>query len=265
MKFIDIHNHLAWDIDDGIESKEKAIIALKKAKNDGIEKIIATPHFIPGIHNNEKVEQMNNRIKELQVLAKEVHIDVYFGCEIFLNSDFLDMIDENIFNTLAGSGYTLCEFDVRKDMNYNDYAEENLYEFEVRNLIPVIAHVERYFPNGIDLKRVENWKDKGYVIQINRTSLLGFHGETVKKNAWKLMRSGLVHVIASDAHREKGNRICKLSDVYYETVKEIGKSNAELLFYKNPLHLIENEEIEDMKIEKKKFSFFNFLKDRNSI
>lgn len=260
MKFIDIHNHLAWDIDDGMESKENAIIALKNAKQDGIEKIVATPHFIPGIHNKEDVEYMNNRIKELQVLAKEFNINVYLGSEIFLNDNYLNMLDGNIFNTLAGSGYALCEFDVRKDMSKNEDAEDIFYEFEVRDMIPVIAHVERYFPKGIDLYRVENWINKGYVIQINRTSLLGYHGETIKKNAWKLLKSGLAHVVASDAHREKGNRICKLSDVYHEVANEIGESNAEVLFYKNPLNLIENEEIEDISIEKKRMSFFHLFK-----
>lgn len=260
MKFIDIHNHLAWDIDDGMESKEKAIIALKNAKQDGIEKIIATPHFIPGTHEIDDVEFMNKRIKELQDLAKEFQIDIYFGCEIFLNSEYLNMLDCNIFNTLAGSGYALCEFDVRKDMNKNDEAEDIFYEFEVRNMIPVIAHVERFFPEGIDLNRVEDWVNKGYIIQINRTSLLGFHGETIKKNAWKLLKSGLAHVVASDAHQEKGNRICKLSDVYQEVAKEIGESNANILFYKNPLHLIKNEEIEDISIEKKKMSFFQLFR-----
>ena len=260
MKFIDIHSHLAWDIDDGMEDKEKAIIALKNAKQDGIEKIIATPHFIPGRQNKEDVEYMNERIKELKVLAQSLDIDIYYGSEIFLNDDYLDMLDRELFNTLAGSGYALCEFDVRKDMNQDENAEDILYEFEVRNMIPVIAHVERYFPKGIDLERIEDWVDRGYVIQVNRTSLLGFHGETAKKNAWKLMKSGLVHVVASDAHREKGNRICKLSDAYHEVVKEIGQNNANILFYKNPLHLIENEEIEEISVIKKKKSIFNIFK-----
>lgn len=258
MKMIDIHNHLAWDIDDGMDTRENAETALKAAKQDGIVKIIATPHFIPGKQDKAEVEFMNQRIYELKNLAEKYDIEVYLGSEIFLNDDYLDMLDKDNFNTLAGSGYALCEFDVRKDMNKNESAEDILYEFEVRDMIPVIAHVERYFPKGIDLNRVEDWINRGYVIQINRTSLLGCHGETAKKNAWKLVKSGLVHVVASDAHREKGNRICKLSDAYDEIAETIGTENAEILFYRNPLHMIENEEIEDIIVKKKKslFSFF---------
>ena len=48
MSFIDLHCHMAWDIDDGIDSREEAQRALQQAKADGIEKLAATPHFIPG-------------------------------------------------------------------------------------------------------------------------------------------------------------------------------------------------------------------------
>lgn len=261
MNFIDIHNHFAWDIDDGMESREQAEIALKKAYADGVRMIVSTPHFIPGQQDKNDVAFMNQRIEELKVLAKQYGIEVFSGSEIFLNDDFLDMLDQELFNTLAGSGYALCEFDVRKDIEKNEEAENVLYEFEVRNMIPVIAHAERYFHKGLNLNRIQEWMSNGYVIQINRTSLLGMHGETAKKNAWKLIHSGMAHVVASDAHRADGNRVCKLSDAYEMVVKEVGKENADILFYRNPLHLIQNEEIEDLHIVKKK-SFFDIFKRR---
>lgn len=261
MEFIDIHNHFAWDIDDGMESKEQAELALKKAYEDGVRAIVATPHFIPGKQDKDDVEFMNQRIQELKDLAKSYGITVFFGSEIFLNDDVLDMLDQELFNTLAGSGYALCEFDVRKDIEKNEEAENTLYEFEVRNMIPVIAHVERYFHKGLNINRIKDWIKNGYILQLNRSSLLGMHGETAKKNAWKLLHLGLAHVVASDAHRADGNRICKLSDAYEMVVKEIGKENADILFYRNPLHLIQNEEIEDLEITKKK-SIFNIFKRR---
>lgn len=262
MKFIDIHNHFAWDIDDGMESREQAEIALRGAYHDGVRAIVATPHFIPGRQGRQDVDEMNQRIEELKELGKAYDIQIFAGSEIFLNDDYLDMIDSELFNTLAGSGYALCEFDVRKNIDDNEEAEDILYEFTVRNMIPVIAHAERYFHKGVDLDRVQEWIDSGYVIQINRTSLMGMHGETAKKNAWKLLHHGMAHVVASDAHRAQGNRICKLSDAYEVVSRELGKANADLLFYYNPLHLISNEEVEEMEIEKKKKSFFDRFKRR---
>ena len=251
MKYIDIHNHSAWEIDDGMPNKEDAVTSLRNAYEDGIREIIATPHFIPGSHDEQDMKAMKERIEELKAIGESIGIEIHRGCELFLNASYLEMLDSEGFLTLANSGYALCEFDVRKDITKNREAEDILYEFEVRDMIPVIAHVERYFPKGIDVTMVRDWHEKGYVIQINRTSLIGTHGEVTKKNAWKLIEEGLAHVVATDTHRAQGHRISKLSDVYEELRKEAGEYNAELLCHGNPERIIRNEVIEDMKIEKK--------------
>lgn len=262
MQFIDLHNHFAWDIDDGVESLEMATNALVCAQKEGVTKIISTPHFIPGKCDKQTYIRMTERMKELTVLAKGFNIDVYMGSEVFLNEEYLEMIDEKLFHTLANSKYVLCEFDVRKNIEDNEEAEDKLYEITVRDMIPVIAHVERYFPRGIDIKRVEEWIAEGYVIQVNRTSLLGKHGEMAKKNAWKLLHKGLAHVVASDAHQDIGNRVCKFQDIYELLQKEIGKENADILCYRNPLHIIKNEEVEDLDVGKKKISCLGWFKRR---
>lgn len=251
MNFIDLHCHMAWDIDDGIASQEEARKALEQAKTDGIYKIAATPHFIPGSQDETDVSEMNQRIQELKELSKEYGIAVYSGCEVFLNHDFLDMIDGNYFNTMNESRYLLCEFDVRKDIEKNSYAEEQLYELSIRGLIPVIAHAERYFHKDINLNRVREWMNNGYVIQMNRTSLLGMHGSQIQKNARQLLREGLVHIVASDAHRAQGNRICMLSDVYQEIAKEADQQVAELLCKINPQHILLDEDVGMMTVRKK--------------
>lgn len=46
--FIDLHSHIAWDVDDGIKTKEDAIKALEQAIEDGIMGICSTPHVICG-------------------------------------------------------------------------------------------------------------------------------------------------------------------------------------------------------------------------
>lgn len=251
MSFIDLHCHMAWDIDDGIDSREEAQRALQQAKADGIEKLAATPHFIPGAQKEADVREMNQRIRELRELGKEYGITVYSGCEMFLNDNYLDMIDGGYYNTINESRYLLCEFDVRKDIEKNSYADEQLYELSIRGLIPVIAHAERYFHKDIDVHRVKEWMNSGYVIQMNRTSLLGMHGSQIQKNARRLLQEGLVHIIASDAHRASGNRICKLRDVYQEIVKVSDTVSAELLCMINPQHILQDEDVEQITVKKK--------------
>ena len=110
--------------------------------------------------------------------------------------------------------------------------------------------MERYFQDGLDLEIIEEWKEKGYVFQVNRSSLLGIHGSTIEKNAWELLKKGYAHVIASDCHRASGRRVSILSDVYEKVEKKMGKENAELLMVENPYAILSNRDIKEMKPKK---------------
>lgn len=253
--FIDTHAHVAWDIDDGIETKADAKAVLEMMKKDGIEAVIATPHVIPGQTMSKILDQMDQRMNELKELAVEYGIEIYRGCEVFLNFDYLETLDMSLYFSLADSDYVLVEFDVRKDIVENNEAEDMLYEFTIRNKIPVIAHVERYFHHGVDITRVQEWIEMGCKIQINRTSLLGMHGSVSQKNAEKLLDRGLVHVVASDAHRAQGNRICKFTDVYQMISEGYGKQTADILCKSNPKHIINHEELETLNVVEKKSLF----------
>lgn len=251
--YIDIHNHMAWGIDDGMDCKENAKIALANARKDGVTSIIATPHYVPAQYDEIKLTEIIERIKELKALASDYEIEIYTGAELFLNSEYLDMLDEHQCPSLAESKYLLCEFDVRKEMNELDSVdvEEKLYEIKVRGYVPVIAHVERYFHKKLDVDRIKEWIHLGCMIQVNRTSLLGLHGSTCEDHARSLIEKGLVHVIASDTHRCNGDRICKFSDAYEYLKKQYGEDCAEILCKRNPAHIIKNEELETITIEKK--------------
>ena len=61
-KYIDLHSHIAWGIDDGMPCVEDAVSSLESAKKDGIVGICSTPHFIPGqldvhIYNEMKKDE----------------------------------------------------------------------------------------------------------------------------------------------------------------------------------------------------------------
>lgn len=244
MELIDIHNHIAWNVDDGIKTKKAAQETLLRAKEDGIRRIVATPHIIPGRQSYDDFLNIKKRISEVQVIAEQQGITIYPGSEVMLNDAYLDWLDKGWFYTLANSRYVLCEFDVGKDIALNEKAEDQLYEISIRGLVPVIAHIERYFHSGVDMDRVRQWMQNRYVLQMNRTSLLGMHGKQIQRNAKKLLKAGLIHVIASDAHHVDRGRISRLSDVYHIVEKKMGQTAAELLFYTNPLHLLHDEDVE---------------------
>ena len=95
--FIDTHTHITWGIDDGIQTLNECIEVLHQCEEDGIERVIATPHFIPGRHDKKTVLTMIKRMQEVQNLCEKHGIKYYPGSEVFLNRDYLDMIDAKLF------------------------------------------------------------------------------------------------------------------------------------------------------------------------
>lgn len=239
--FIDLHSHIAWGVDDGIKTKEDAIKALGQAKEDGIMGICSTPHVICGKTDTVAFQNILLRQQELMEIAKEMGIYIYSGAEMFMNIDFLDSLDNGIFQTLNESRYMLVEFDLSRDIHYISYINEYLDELFCRGFIPIIAHVERFFPTGLDLEMVENWLEMGCLLQTNRTSLMGFQGKVIQRNARELVKNKKIHLIASDTHRTVGNRIEKLSDAYQVVIKLTDTEYADQLFLRNPLIILDDE------------------------
>lgn len=239
--FIDLHSHIAWDVDDGIKSKEDAIKALEQAIEDGIMGICSTPHVICGKTDTNAFQNILLRQQELMEIAKEMGVYIYSGAEMFMNIDFLDSLDNGIFQTLNESRYMLVEFDLSRDIHYISYIDEYLDELFCRGFIPVIAHVERFFPTGLDMEMVENWLEMGCLLQTNRTSLMGFQGKVIQRNAHHLVKNKMIHLVASDTHRTVGNRIEKLSDAYQVVIKLTNTEYANQLLFQNPLIILNDE------------------------
>lgn len=245
--FIDTHGHYAWDVDDGIPTREEAFEALKQARKQKIRIIVATPHIIPGTHTKEDVLEVKQRIRELKKLAGALKMYVFEGCELFLNHECIDAIHDELFIPVENSDYLLTEFDVRKELGSSSEVEDYLYEIEIKGYTPIIAHVERYFKEEIDIDRIRDLVESGYIIQVNASSLLGIHGKVVQKNAYTLLDEGLVHLIASDTHRANGRRKPNLMDVYNLLQKRYDDNTLELLLSENPKHILKNEPVENIK------------------
>lgn len=257
MEFIDIHSHYAWGIDDGMPSLEDAKTALAKAKVQNVKKIVATPHLTPATTTAKEFTLIKDRILELQKIAKEYDIDVYSGCEIMLNSDYLTIFDDKQYLTINNSDYILVEFNVTKSLP--DDFEERLYELGLRHKL-IIAHVERYFHHGVDLDIIQNWIDHGYILQMNCTSLLGVHGSTIEDNAYQLLENGFISVIANDVHRCNGKRGPQLLETYDILTKKYQSEAIDQLMYDNPLKIILNQSVEPVKVKKR--SKLSWLKRR---
>ena len=82
---------------------------------------------------------------------------------------------------------------------------------------------------------------------------MGYHGKHAQKFAYQLLNQGLLHVIATDTHRYDGHRSPCLQEVFDLLVKKYRYEDIHTLMYENPLHIINNEEVDPIE---GKTSFF---------
>ncbi len=88
---IDIHTHVLPMIDDGPTTVQESLEMCRIAENDGIKKIIATPHIQNGI-NDEYESNVLKKISMMNQLLKQEGIDIelFPGAEVYLNDHLLN-------------------------------------------------------------------------------------------------------------------------------------------------------------------------------
>ena len=237
--FVDFHSHGCWGIDDGVQTKDEAVLFLQTAQSTGIKTIFCTPHMIPQGKYDVSIETITRAVEELSELALSLGLDLEIreGSELYLNEYAVDRISSRRFVLLEGVDGLLVEFS-RSGADWREI-NDRLYEISLVVDTIVIAHPERYFRDENEMFQiVDGWLGNGYLLQLNSTSLLGAHGENNHRNAWSLLEAGKVHLVASDAHAGEGRRTCRLDDVYAVVEKKLGKNRANQLFFTNPQEVL---------------------------
>lgn len=240
-----MHGHYAWGVDDGIKDQEEALQALKKASQQQITTIVATPHILCGKTHYEQINALKIRLESLKALAKTFGIEVMGGCELMLNEEVNDMMEANLLIPIENTRYLLCEENVRKNNQdfyevFDDYLQELIYQ----GYTPIIAHVERYSLEALDLDYIRYLVELGCVIQVNTTSILGYCHPSHHANAIQLLNHQLVHIIATDTHNAAGKRQPNMLDCYHYLLKKhYPQAYIELLMYHNQKRILQNQSI----------------------
>ncbi|SJZ77392.1 tyrosine-protein phosphatase [Anaerorhabdus furcosa] len=253
---IDIHTHLIPNIDDGCKSIEESRELLLDAVKMEITDIICTPHFIE--NGNYKFEYKMTQVlfDHFQDQILDIPITVHLGNEIYYNNQSLvDMLENKVVHTLAGSAYYLFE------LNFTSFNKDiigEMYDSNISGYHPILAHPERYkfIQEKIDI--VNDFIKEGCYIQVNASSILGYNGRDAKKTAITLLENNLVHIISSDAHSK--NRRIDLDEAYDFVLDSYGKDIADLLMSDNPKRIIMNQKLLSTNLEIKKKSVFSIFR-----
>lgn len=235
---VDIHCHLLFGVDDGSDSIKESIEMLKRAKNQGIDAIILTPHYRHGMFDYDKARIVAH-FKELLPYAKEIGVQLELGTEYHVNSEMIDRLRCGSCLTLGGTRYVLTEYEYHTEYGY---IKNNTEELMRQGFTPVIAHVERYKCMVDKLERARELQACGALVQINCDAVLGLSGREEKKYTKKLLKAGYVNVIASDSHGIE-TRVCHMDKCYAYVAKKFGADAADLLMEKTPRKIFNSQKV----------------------
>ena len=240
---IDIHCHILPAADDGAESLEDALAMARMAADSGVTAIIATPHCnLPGAEEKNYISQdLAQRFLDLQREIRNAGIDLalFPGSEVLCTPEVPLLLEEGALLPLAGSNYLLVEFFFDETL---DYMDEMLTAIAERGIIPVIAHPERYESVQRNPRIVERWFRNGWIIQLNKGSILGRLGRKAESTAHWILSRGLAHVVASDAH-SPNVRTPHMEEVTEYLSQLCDPRYAEILLEKNPACILDNRPV----------------------
>ena len=236
-QFVDMHCHLLPGIDDGAHNWDEALAMARLAEADGIHTIIATPHQL-GTYRDTDGRTIRTRTAHLQEFLNQrnVGLKVLPGGEARIEPDLVDRIRTGQVLTLADRGrYVLLE------MPHEVYLpiESLLAELSHAGLTGVLAHAERNKGILAQPALVEPLVEAGCLVQITADSILGTFGKDVEDTALRLIRRGMAHFVASDAHNSRSRRPL-IRRAFERLVENFGHDAAALLCCRNPAALLDD-------------------------
>lgn len=222
---VDLHTHILPNIDDGAGSVSEALKMEEVMYTDKIDLVVCTPHFDPA---QTSLEDFVQRRSEAMALMDASKITFFTGSETILH-DYLFYYQDIRPLFIGKTGYLLLELPYSKKWGREVYeAIETL--MHTYDLIPVIAHIERYEAVIKMKKNIEKLMEIGCLLQVNASSIIE---EKTRRRVIDYLKNGYIDVIASDCHN-MNYRPPNIVKAYEIITQEIGigcydslKQNAE--------------------------------------
>lgn len=200
---IDLHCHVLPGIDDGPETEEDALALLTAMAAEGVRTVVATPHVSERYPNRSEV--IAERVETMRrALARAgLEIELLPGAEVAMEVVGSLPDEELQALRLGGTGRLLVESPLSSAASDFDWI---LADLRRRGFELVLAHPERSPAFQRDPRRLTQHVAAGDATSITASALSGRFGTTVTRFCVRLLRDGLAHDVASDAHDLHGRR-----------------------------------------------------------
>lgn len=194
---IDFHSHILPGIDDGSRNVEESVALLRKEAEQGIFHVIATPHFYPQYDTPERF--LARRARAEMALREEMskHTDLpklSIGAEVYFFHGMSDC-EAILPLTIDQKRCILVEMpmDIWTESMYREL--EGLYYKQ--GLLPIIAHVDRYFGRFRTYGIPERLVEMPVLVQANAEFFLD---RATSARALRMLNKKQIHLLGSDCH-----------------------------------------------------------------
>lgn len=186
---VDFHSHILPRADHGSSSVEMSLSQLEYAKDNGVKRVIVTPHFYPNIHYVDAfLEKRRAAYERLLSSIPEGMPEIRLGAEV--------LICENIHNieeldSLCVEGTKTLLLELPKENLGFDFTSTVL-ELEDKGYSVVLAHADRYH-----FSDVQRLVDVGAKVQLNASALVSVFTKPAYR---KWITDRTLVAIGSDIH-----------------------------------------------------------------
>lgn len=194
---IDFHSHILPGIDDGSGSVEESIRMLRAEAEQGISKVIATPHFYA---HHDSPERFLERRKEAEERLREAMEryenmpEIEIGAEVY----YFSGISESDVLKLLTIGQKRC---ILLEMPVSSWTPQMYKEIEAiqvkQGITPIIAHMDRYIAPFRTRGIPERLAELPVAVQVNASFFLR---RSTASMAIRMLRRDQIHLLGSDCH-----------------------------------------------------------------
>ena len=224
---IDFHTHILPGVDDGSRSTEMSEEMLKREKAQGVDRILLTPHFYADrMRMGSFLTRREEAFDKIKDIATGLGLELQKGAEVAF---FPGIGRAEEIETLCIEGTDLMLL----EMPFRRWEDADITEVEYlirRGIVPVIAHIERFFGYQKSKSIMEELMDMPVLVQVNAECLLG--GWSDRRLGINLFKNERAHFLGSDCHNldsrrpnlEEGRQVLakKLGQDVLEKIDDLG-------------------------------------------
>jgi protein-tyrosine phosphatase len=195
---IDTHCHLLPALDDGPQRMTGSVDLARQLLDAGVSFVLCTPHFSRLFPTH--AETARERLLELrgELFAQGIRLRLGLAAEVSPGLTVSGSDDD--LRARSVGGFLLVELEPDTPVDFLSIALDRLAESELR---PIFAHPERCRAIRDRPRLLEEARSRGALVQVVAPSLTGRWGGQAATSGWRLLDSGCVDLLGSDAHRAR--------------------------------------------------------------